>query len=309
MDFSKPIATRNQFVCRHPENGVELWIKREDEIHPVVSGNKYRKLKYNILDAKAKSGDKLLTFGGAYSNHIAATAAAANYHNLKSVGVIRGDELGKNRAKTLSQNRTLNFAAKNGMEFCFISRQDYRRKGEKQFLEQLKNKFGSFYHIPEGGSNSLAVKGCEEILKNGDEKFDRIAAPVGTGGTFAGLINSSFDHQKVIGFPALKAGFLGKEIRRWSERDNWSLNEYFHFGGYAKVNTDLIEFINDFYDQYAIPLDPVYTGKMIYGIFNVIYNDIFPDNSKVLAVHTGGLQGVYGINNKLKNKGLKTIKY
>ncbi|KQB38860.1 1-aminocyclopropane-1-carboxylate deaminase-like protein [Flavobacterium daejeonense] len=282
---------------------ISVTIKREDLLHPVVSGNKFRKLKYNLLQAKAENKETLLTFGGAFSNHIAAVAYAAQEQGFRSVGVVRGDELNE---KTDS-NPTLQFAKECGMQFEFVSREAYRHKTEAAFLEELKAKFGDFYLVPEGGTNALAIKGCQEILTEEDAKFDYICCAVGTGGTISGIINSALSHQKVLGFPALKGNFLQDEIRIFAENDNWELINDYHFGGYAKINEELVHFINQFYEDTKIPLDPVYTGKMVFGVLDLIQKDFFPAHSNILLIHTGGLQGIFGMNERLKNKQLPTI--
>ncbi|MBD0726116.1 1-aminocyclopropane-1-carboxylate deaminase [Flavobacterium sp. L1I52] len=282
---------------------ISVTIKREDLLHPVVSGNKFRKLKYNLLQAKAENKETLLTFGGAFSNHIAAVAYAAQEQGFRSVGVVRGDELNE---KTDS-NPTLQFAKECGMQFEFVSREAYRHKTEAVFLEELKAKFGDFYLVPEGGTNALAIKGCQEILTEEDAKFDYICCAVGTGGTISGIINSALSHQKVLGFPALKGNFLQDEIRIFAENDNWELINDYHFGGYAKINEELVRFINQFYKDTKIPLDPVYTGKMVFGVLDLIQKDFFPAHSNILLIHTGGLQGIFGMNERLKNKQLPTI--
>ena len=187
-------------------------MKREDLIHPFVSGNKFRKLKYNLLQAKEEKHHCLLTFGGAYSNHIAALAAAGKEHGFKTIGVIRGEEL----SIEIERNPTLKFAQDCGMQLDFISRVEYRKKTEIAFLEELKLKWGDFYLIPEGGTNDLAIKGCKEILNEEDSNFDFICCSVGTGGTISGLINSAKLHQKIIGFPALKGDFLKEEICKFA---------------------------------------------------------------------------------------------
>lgn len=294
----------NQVVAIDLPNGISLVIKREDLIHPFVSGNKFRKLKYNLLQAKAESQTTLLTFGGAYSNHIAAVAYAGKENGFQTIGIIRGDEL----ADKIVSNSTLKFAQECGMQFEFVSREAYRLKTEATFLEQLEEQYGSFYLVPEGGTNAFAIKGCEEILTNEDTVFDYIGCAIGTGGTISGIINSALSHQKVLGFPALKGEFLQDEIRNFVHNDNWELITDYHFGGYAKVNDELIAFINWFLEQTQIPLDPVYTGKMVFGIFDLITKNYFPENSKILLIHTGGLQGIQGMNMKLINKGLPIIK-
>lgn len=284
-------------------NSISVTIKREDLIHAVVSGNKFRKLKYNLLQAKTENKKTLLTFGGAFSNHIAAVAFAAKENGFQSVGIIRGDEL---RDK-IAQNPTLKFAQECGMQFEFVSRDAYRFKNESAFLEDLKLKFGDFFLIPEGGTNALAIQGCQEILTAEDREFDYICCAVGTGGTISGIINSALPHQKVLGFPALKGDFLQDEIRIFVQNKNWELITEYHFGGYGKINEDLIRFINQFYNDNQIPLDPIYTGKMVFGVIDLIQKNYFPAQSNILLIHTGGIQGIQGMNVKLKNKQLPTI--
>ena len=286
------------------QHSISLTIKREDLSHPFVSGNKLRKLKYNLLQAKAENKETLLTFGGAFSNHIAAVAYAGKEQGFKTIGIIRGDEL----FDKTEENPTLRFAQENGMKFEFVSREDYRLKSENQFIEKLKKKFGDFYLIPEGGTNELAVKGCEEILTEEDSVFDYVCCAVGTGGTISGLINSALPNQKILGFPALKGDFLTDEIRIFAKKDNWNLISDYHFGGYGKVNLELIEFINTFFEKTKVPLDPIYTGKMVFGVIDLINKNYFPAHSKILLIHTGGLQGIDGMNIKLKQKKLPILK-
>ncbi len=282
---------------------VKVFIRREDLIHPFVSGNKFRKLKYNLLQAIKKNHHTLLTFGGAYSNHIAATAYAGKESGFITIGIIRGDEL----ASKIKENPTLKFAQDCGMKFEFVSREQYRMKESSDFISKLNEKYGSYYLVPEGGTNSYAILGCEEILTNEDFIFDYICCSVGTGGTIAGISNSITGKQKVLGFPSLKGDFLQKDICNFAKHDNFSLISDYHFGGYGKVNEELILFINTFYKEYKIPLDPIYTGKMVFGVIDLIKKNYFPENSKILLIHTGGIQGVEGMNIKLKNKNLQTI--
>ena len=287
---------------------VSLFIKREDELHPFISGNKYRKLKFNLVEAFNEGNKTLVTFGGAYSNHIAATAAAGFQLGYKTIGVIRGEELADNIEEVLKTNPTLKFAFEHNMQFYFVSRSEYRNKTSKEFIEVLNKKFGNFYLVPEGGTNKFAVQGCEEILTEKDEAYNVICAAVGTGGTISGIINSTKKHQKVIGFPALKGDFLQNEINKYVlTYKNWSLNTNYHFGGYAKVSEELINFINKFKKETGIPLDPIYTGKMLFGIVDLIKKDYFETGTKILAIHTGGLQGIEGMNVYLKKKNLGII--
>ena len=294
----------NQEIKGFP-NDISLFIKREDLIHPFVSGNKFRKLKYNLEQATLQKQTTLLTFGGAYSNHIAAVAFAGKQAGFKTIGIIRGEEL----ATKVQDNPTLSFAQNCGMSFFFETRANYRNKNEGYYLEDLRAKFGSFYLIPEGGTNDLAIKGCEEILTSTDDSFDYICCAVGTGGTITGIINSTKKHQKVIGFPALKGDFLKQEISRWAHKENWELNTDYHFGGYAKVTPELVLFMNSFYEHTNILLDPVYTAKMMFGITDLIAQDYFPKGSKILAIHTGGIQGIQGMNIKLEALHLPKINY
>jgi 1-aminocyclopropane-1-carboxylate deaminase len=301
--FAKNKFDLNQHLVIPFPNSISVQIKREDLIHPFVSGNKFRKLKYNLLQAKKEKAVTLLTFGGAFSNHIAAVAFAGKENGFKTIGIIRGDEL---RDK-IAGNPTLEFAKNCGMQLEFVSREEYRRKNEIPFLENIKEKFGDFYLIPEGGTNELAIKGCQEILAEEDSQYNYICCAVGTGGTISGIINSALPHQKVLGFPALKGDFLKDEIRIFVQNENWELITDYHFGGYGKVNQDLIAFINQFYAENQIPLDPIYTGKMVFGVMDLIQKNYFPPHSKILLIHTGGIQGIQGMNLKLKNKQLPTI--
>jgi len=303
MDINLNIENEAVDFSLLPKNS-SLCIKREDKIHPHISGNKYRKLKYNLEAAKQKGFDTLLTFGGAYSNHITATATAGAEYGFKTIGIIRGDEL----ANKIDQNPSLSFAQQLGMRFKFITREAYRKKKELTFIENLKNEFGDFYVIPEGGTNALAVKGCEEILTAQDSSFDFICTAIGTGGTIAGLINTIKPQQKVLGFPALKGDFLKADIAALNASTNsWELISDYHFGGFGKINTDLIAFINKFTSETGIPLDPIYTGKMIFGIVDLMQKGYFKKESKILAIHTGGLQGIQGMNIKLKQKGMPLL--
>lgn len=275
------------------EKEIQLFIKRIDQNDEFVSGNKFYKLKYNLLEAEKQNKNTILTFGGAYSNHISATAAAAQQKGCKSIGIIRGEE-------TLPLNHTLSFAKKNGMELHYISREEYRQKHTEFFLKTLQKKFGNFYLIPEGGTNKYAIKGTSEILSEKDTQ-DYICTPIGTGGTISGIINASSENQKVLGFPAIKGSEdLYKDIRSWSNKQNWQLITDYHFGGYAKISEELIQFITDFYHTQNIPLDAIYTGKMMLGIMDLIKTDFFPKGSSILAIHTGGLQGNKGVNERYR---------
>jgi 1-aminocyclopropane-1-carboxylate deaminase len=285
---------------------IELYIKRDDLLHPIISGNKFRKLKYNIHNATSLGYTTLLTFGGAFSNHILAVAGAGAEFGFKTIGVIRGEEIGNK----IHENPTLSKAKEFGMLFYFVDRTSYRIKEDPVFIENLHKKFGNFYLIPEGGTNELAIKGCEEIITADDKDFfTHITCAIGTGGTFSGLINSSIDKQQLIGFSSLKGAFLSEVIRNFVSKTNWNISDEYHFGGYGKVTDELIFFLNSFYNQTNIQLDPVYTGKMVFGVLDMIKKDYFQPNSKILMIHTGGLQGIKGMNFVLKNKNKEILKY
>jgi len=280
--------------------GVRILMKRDDLIHPVISGNKWRKLRYNLKEAVMQDHHTVLTFGGAFSNHIAATAHACHSAGLDSIGIIRGDELQDDEL-----NITLREAKRLGMELHFVSREAYRRKSEPEFLEELKATHGRFYAIPEGGANGLGVKGCAEILPEVDEHYDVVCCTAGTGTTLAGLLLALPEGKRLVGFPALKGGdFLKDDVARLVEESRLKMatpnasieliNDY-HFGGYAKMTPELMIFIQGFQERTGIPLDPVYTGKMMFGIYDIVHRGLFPKGTTLLVIHTGGLQGWDGM--------------
>ena len=222
-----------------------------------------------------------------------ATAYACRYFGFKSIGIIRGESMKK-------LNSSLQNATDNGMKLHFIDRESYREKDQIDW----KSKFGECVVIPEGGTNELAVRGCQEMIK--DVSFDTVCVSVGTGGTLSGIVRSLKSNQNAIGFSSLKgADFLNTTLHKYVHSSNWSINMNYHFGGYAKINEELIHFMNNFKFKYGITLDPIYTSKMFYGIFDLIRSDYFSSNCTILAVHTGGLQGIEGMNQKLKTKGWK----
>jgi len=274
---------------------VELDIRREDLIHPVVSGNKYRKLKYNLESALAGGYQSILTLGGPHSNHVAATAYATRQAGLESIGVIRGEEW----EIKWQESPTLSFAHQCGMELRFVSREEYRDRSAPAFLESLMRNVPGAFFLPEGGTNELAVEGCREIMGADDQKYDIVCCAVGTGGTIAGISRALAPHQKVLGFPAVKGDFLKEDIRKFATADNWELVNGYEFGGYARTDARLIAFINAFYDETGIPLDPIYTGKMVFGVMKEIAIGRFRGKTRILMVHTGGLQGIKAMNDRL----------
>lgn len=305
MTISK---ARNQFLFRDQESRIEVWVKRLDELDAIASGNKWFKLKDNFKEAKRLGFSTLLTFGGAYSNHIAATAFWGKKEGVRTIGVIRGEELGRNLEKVLLENPTLKGAFENGMQFHFVSREDYREKNKHGFLEKLNLAFGAFYTLPEGGTNALAIKGCEEILTAGDEDFDLICCAVGTGGTISGIINASKSHQKIWGFSALKTD-LSDKVGAFVQKDNWKLFQEENFGGFAKINGDLVSFMNRFARKYDLSLDPVYTGKMAYALIQKLEDGEIQPEQRILMIHSGGLQGISGMNTRLERKKLPKLEY
>ena len=277
---------------RLTQRGVSLWVKRDDLIHPRISGNKWRKLQYNLLAAQCLGYDTLLTFGGAYSNHIHATAAAAELFGFHSIGIIRGEA-------HYPLNRTLRFARACGMSLDYMARTRYREKHSPETLAWLRERFGAFYLLPEGGSNALAVAGCRELAieltRQTAGGFDVVAVACGTGATLAGIAAGLPPGKRALGFAVLKGGgFLAEAVAGFlgeADAGNWSLNTDFHFGGYAKCTPGLLNFMNDFEDRHGIPIEPIYTAKMLYGLYDLIERGAFSAGTRIIAVHTGGLQG------------------
>lgn len=292
LQLPSPInSLSSEFLTHH---GIQLFIKRDDLIHPVIQGNKWRKLKYNLEQAQADQHSTLLSFGGAYSNHIHALAAAGELFGYNTIGIIRGEP-------HKPMNPTLHDVTVRGMQLGYLSRTDYRQKTSIEILQKLKQRYGDFYLIPEGGSNELAVKGAAEIISELEQEFDTICIACGTGATLAGLIVGMDNHSQLLGFSALKgAGFLYDDINQLllntTHRgyDNWSLNLDYHFGGFGKTRPELFDFINQFQEDFGITLEPVYTGKMFYGLFELIAQGHFKPDTRILAIHSGGLQGLRG---------------
>ena len=284
------------------ESKVRLFIKREDLTHPEISGNKYWKMFYNVKKylEKEVSERKIITFGGAFSNHIAAAAALGNEFGIKTLGVIRGNEL----EDSWQENPTLFSAHQNGMSFRFVTRETYRYK--ERLMAELQEEFPESLVVPEGGTNENAVEGIQYMLTDETKDFDYICSAVGTGGTVSGLSKFAQPHQKIIGFKAVKDNSLENKIKNLSKKDNFTLIDASD-GGFGKITDENVRFINEFYQYFGIVLEPVYTGKMLRKIFEMIADDYFPANSKILAFHTGGLQGIVGANEMLKKKNRNLI--
>ncbi len=269
---------------------IELWMKRDDLLHPIISGNKWRKLKYQLDHALSSGADSLISMGGAYSNHLHALAYVAKVLGLQSTGFIRGE-----KPETLTP--TLCDMQNWGMELKFVSRSDYRLLRQYKGSRDLPGLKPRQYWLPEGGTQTLALKGVSELVGEIDVAYDILCAPCGTGATLAGIINAAPEQVSVTGFAALKnAGFLQNDVESLLTRPctNWLINHNYHFGGFANTSAELMAFITDFEDKTGIPLEPVYTGKMIYALFDLIAKHTFKPGQRIIAVHTGGLQGKRG---------------
>lgn len=292
---------------------VEVFIKRDDLIHAEVSGNKWRKLKYHYEAFRNSGKEVMLTFGGAFSNHIAATAALGKMYGFKTKALIRGEEV--------TSNPTLDFCTSCGMEIEAISRKQYDAKDNPEFIQMLLETLPNVYLVAEGGKGALGMRGCLDIMHEIDEAFDWVCVAGGTGTTMAGMMSSGYETKYQL-FPALKGGeFLRKAIQQHiidfgqefstrgvgkiSARASLHLQNDYHFGGYGKVQPELIDFMNEFFRKYLIPLDPIYTGKMMFGIWDLIEKGIIEPETRILAIHTGGLQGIKGMNERLKKRGLQ----
>lgn len=289
MEFASPHIVPLPFA--HPrleKAGVQVAIKYLDQVHPSLSGNKFYKLKYNLQAARAQGFTRLLSFGGAFSNHIHALAHAAEAFGFEAVGVIRGE-----RSEPL--NATLQIAEQKGMKLQFISREAYRKKSEEDSIKDLRKQWGDFYLIPEGGTNVLAVKGCQEILSPEDNLYQYAIVACGTGGTIAGLINTPNRKTKILGIPVLKGGFMNEAIQPYllPNATNYEVIEGYHGGGYAKVSPELLSGIQEM-DARGLNLDPVYTAKAFFALLDLAEKGYFPRGTKVLFIHTGGLQGRTG---------------
>ncbi|MBD2565293.1 MULTISPECIES: 1-aminocyclopropane-1-carboxylate deaminase/D-cysteine desulfhydrase [Nostoc] len=317
--IAPPLQQINSEIARHA--GVDLYVLRLDLMHPWVNGNKWFKLKYNLLEAKEKNFTTLLTFGGAYSNHIYATAAAGNLFGFRTIGVIRGEE-------RLPLNPTLSFAVQQGMQVVYLNREMYRQRNTPALEEYLRQRFGEVFIIPEGGSNLNGVRGCTEIIDRAMPTagcayaFDHICVACGTATTLAGIVLSLHERQRAIAFPVLKNGaFLAQEIENlltnylasdlpspYSSPASWELVCDYHFGGYAKVNDELLLFSQQFTQEHGVPLDYVYTAKMFYGVMDLLKQGFFSKGvpqrgcrrHRLLLVHTGGLQGNLGMEKSLQ---------
>lgn len=292
LDLPEPFAERA---------GVRLRLLRDDLLYPELPGNKWRKLKYNLLAAREQGHDTLLTFGGAYSNHLAAVAAAGRRQGFRTIGVVRGEE-----AATLSP--TLQQCRLDDMELHFVSREAYRRRDEAAWVGEWLTALGPAYVLPEGGTNALALRGVAELVQELDaagETYDALAVACGTGGTLAGLLTGLDGRRLAVGVAALKgADWLRAEVDALTEQAtgrryaNYHLHLNAHFGGYARYSAELLAFIDSFYQRHHVLLDPVYTGRLLAGVLQLIEAGHFAPGSTVVAIHTGGLQGWAGFGQR-----------
>ena len=285
--------------------GHSIAIKREDLIHPIISGNKFRKLKYILKEVVDDNIPIVITFGGAFSNHLAATASAGKSLGIRTLGIVRGEEW-KNK---IFLSSTLSFCQKQGMHLICVSRVIYAKKEAAYEIQKILKKHPRYRLIPEGGTEILSLKGCSEILQPEDFGFDSVCCSIGTGGTLTGLIQASLPKQQVLGFNALKNPSVKNFILSQTKKTNWVINPDYTFGGYAKTDDTLISFMNSFYQQYKIPLDPIYTGKMLFAIFDLIKTHKWKWGKRILIIHTGGLQSIAGMNTQLQKKNALLISY
>jgi 1-aminocyclopropane-1-carboxylate deaminase/D-cysteine desulfhydrase-like pyridoxal-dependent ACC family enzyme len=311
--LSIPLTTLQQALFQ--EKKISLQLLRLDQTDILISGNKWFKLKYNLLEAQKQGAKTLLSFGGAYSNHLHALAFAGKQNHFNTIGIIRGEPY-------LPLNPTLTDITEQGMKLYYINRQDYRHKHSPDIIKKITQLLitddpfnqgalaGQFYLIPEGGTNQLALLGTAEITELIPHQTDYICVPCGTGGTIAGIILGSHHlHAKILGFPAMKGGhFLNTHItqlinhtplKKHSQLCSWQLINDWHFGGFGKINKSLAHFMTHFERTQNIALDPIYTAKMMYGIIQLIEQDYFPQGSRIIALHTGGLQGKRGMQKKI----------
>lgn len=276
---------------------IQVWVKRDDLNHPIIQGNKLHKLRFNLQKAQSIGCDTLISFGGAYSNHIAALSVAGKELGFKTIGFIRGDEL-MNRPEKWSH--TLKNANHSGMKFIFLTRKDYREKHQQTLLDKFQRQFPTAFIIPEGGTNSLAVAGFKQTIEDINKQcpqWTHLYTAVGTGGTLAGLAQHSAEQKKIIGIATLKqAGYLEDEIQQLTTQKNWQLLTQYAGSGYAKLDQGLIKTQRWFEENFAIKLDPIYTNKMVFGFLDELKKSNISENSKVILYHSGGLQGIKTLN-------------
>jgi 1-aminocyclopropane-1-carboxylate deaminase len=290
LEFYSPVHQIKSILF--DERGLKVFIKRDDLIHPIISGNKWRKLKYLLKQAQAENKTRLVTFGGTYSNHLLATSAAAAKFGFKCTGIVRGEPV---------NNGTLFLCRLHGMDLLFTDRESYRDK-PALFKKHFRDRPEAFF-IDEGGASAEGAKGCSELIDELIEPYDHIFCACGTGTTAAGIINGIQNHQlpaQFHGIPVLKNGdFIREGIDKLLIKPaGYQLHTEYHFGGYAKTDERLIEFIKQFVASTGILIEPVYTGKMLYALYNLAAKDYFKPGSRILAIHSGGILGILGMRDK-----------
>lgn len=292
MNIPSPIEALNLTLFKN--KGLNIFIKRDDLIHDEISGNKWRKLKYNLEHVINSKHEGILTFGGAHSNHLSSAAFLGKVNQLKTIAIVRGDA-------HVPKSETLLFCEANQMQLLFESRANYRKRNDISYLKTWQEKYPNYFIIPEGGANEFGVKGCEEIVTEITGDFDYISVDCGTGATLAGMVRQLKSHQKAIGVQVLKGrDFISEEVLNYSPgfEDKFEVWPDYHFGGYAKYQDELLDFMRWFFEETGIKLDPVYTGKQFYAVFDKIKKDHFPKGSKIVLTHTGGLQGIAGFEKR-----------
>jgi len=293
-----PVVHLDDKVAR--QAGVSIYVKRDDLLHPEFGGNKWRKLKYNLQACCQQQASGILTFGGAYSNHLLATAAAGAASGIPTIGIVRGEPAS-------ADNPTLRRASALGMQLQWVDRATYRQRHSATYWQDLRARYGEVYIVPEGGSNVRALAGVAELvveMRAQLPRFDVICCPVGSGGTLAGIVGALAGAETAMGISVLRgADYLVREVERLlgvpDLRGRWQINDTYHCGGYARVTRDLVRFCDDFAAHHGIPLEPIYSGKMMYGIFDLISRRRWPPETVLVALHTGGLQGLAGMENRL----------
>ncbi|SJM91804.1 1-aminocyclopropane-1-carboxylate deaminase [Crenothrix polyspora] len=290
------VQINNALLDQHQ---IQLWIKRDDLLHPVISGNKWRKLKYSLDHALSLGIDTVISMGGTYSNHLHALAYIGKVLGLKTIGIVRGEQ-------PFVLTPTLRDVQDWGMTLKFVSRTEYRALRQYKDFDSFPDLKPRQYWLPEGGAQVLALKGVAELVHEINIPYDTLCVPCGTGATLAGIAGAVADNVSVLGFAALKnAEFLRADVTALlaQPRNNCYINLAYHFGGFAQTNASLNAFIEDFELQTKISLEPVYTGKMMYALYDLLQKGYFKPGHRIIAVHTGGLQGKRGISNE---KGVRT---
>ncbi|GHE99070.1 1-aminocyclopropane-1-carboxylate deaminase/D-cysteine desulfhydrase [Thalassotalea profundi] len=291
-NISRLQTLNHPLFARHQ---VKVSIKRDDQIHPIISGNKWRKLKYNLQYAKLNQYKGIISFGGCYSNHLHALAYACQQQQLKALAIVRGESINQD-------NYTLSWAKHWGMQLSFVDRQTYRQRHETDYLYTLQQLYPDHFLVPEGGSNQLALEGIGEIINelNQQTTFDHLLVPVGSGGTLAGLIKQDNNQHNILGIAVLKqSNYLLNEVKTLL-KDNkshhrWSIENDYHGGGYAKFSTDNANKILQFSKETGVQFEPIYSGKMLLGFLDLLENGYFNVNQHIVLLHTGGLQGIAGL--------------